>query len=142
MNILPDLRNVFNQIPKAPTTEGGLLEWARRLVQVLSSRDEVPLYNVYTPDYASTLEFSPSVSNILRITTVHATGNCTINARTGKIGPVWLIITNDGTSGKTITFGTGFVDSGNLTGTANKTAVVGFISDGVSLYETSRITGL
>ncbi len=95
-------------------------------------------YNIFTTAYASTLEFSPSFSNILKFTTVHATGNCTITAKIGKVGPVWIIITNDATSGKVITFGSGFSSAGTLTGTASKTAVLMFISDGETLWEVSR----
>ena len=138
--MIPDSR-LFETWPLAPLDEKGLLDWAKRLIVKLQSLKTDP-YNVFTETYASTIEYSPSYANILRLTTVHATGNCTINARTGRVGPVWIIITNDATSGKTITFGTGFTSAGTLSGTASKTAVIGFISDGSSLFEMSRITGL
>ena len=141
MSLPLDLRGVFNVIPKAPKKMDDVLRWAEQLVQSLQ-RNEKDANAIYTPDYASTIDFSPSISNILILDTVHAIGNCTINGRVGKVGPVWIIINNDATSGKVITFGTGFLSAGTLTGTASKTAVVEFISDGSAFYEVSRKTGL
>lgn len=141
MTVQPDLRVLLNRIPRAPAQVEELLGWARNLVTALDVTLKDP-YNVYTPDYASTLEFSPTLSNILKLNTVNATGNCTINGKVGKPGAYWFIITNDATSGKVITFGTNFLSSGTLTGTVNKTAIVEFISDGNKYYEVSRKTGL
>jgi hypothetical protein len=134
--MIPDSR-LFEAWPNPPEKEGEILSWARRLMYKLTA-ERTELYNVFTTAYASAIEFSPSFSNILKFTTVHATGNCTVTARTGKIGPVWLVITNDATSGKVITFGAGFSSAGTLTGTASKTAVLMFISDGETLWEVSR----
>ena len=141
MSLPLDLRGVFNVIRKAPKKMDDVLRWAEQLVQSLQ-RNEKDANAIYTPDYASTIDFSLSISNILILDTVHAIGNCTINGRVGKVGPVWIIINNDATSGKVITFGTGFLSAGTLTGTASKTAVVEFISDGSAFYEVSRKTGL
>ena len=68
----------------------------------------------------------------------------TINASVvGTAGQhIWVLIINDATSGKTITFGTNFKPNGTLTGTVNKAAVVQFVSDGTTWYEVARTTGL
>jgi hypothetical protein len=49
-----------------------------------------------------------------------------------------LIVTNDGVLPRVVTFGTGFVSIGILTGTVNKTSIVRFVSDGTNLYELCR----
>ena len=49
-----------------------------------------------------------------------------------------LLITNDATTGRVITFGTGFQSTGTLTGTLSKKAQVTFRSNGTSWYEVSR----
>lgn len=142
MTIDIDPRDLFSSIPQAPRDEKGLVVWAKRLTSVLKLKEERKDNKTYTPDYAASLEFNPSLANILVVNTVHATGNCTITALAGKVGLSWIIINNDATGAKTITFGTGFSPSGTLVGTVSKTAVVGFLSDGQKLYEVSRITGL
>lgn len=143
MSILPPDKMFPIGIPRAPKTMNELNQWAEDIVVAMEKiRDKNNDVNVYSPEYASAIEYRPSVSNILELTTVHATGDCTITAKTGKIGTFYIIIHNDATSGKVITFGTGFVSAGTLTGTASKTAIVEFLSNGTSLYEVSRKTGL
>lgn len=63
----------------------------------------------------------------------------TINASGAQVAgqELVLIISNDATP-RVITFGTGFRATAILTGTANKAATVCFVSDGTSLFETSR----
>ena len=92
--------------------------------------------------YAATLEYNHTLGEIIKFTTVHATGNTTINASFPKAGLLTIIATNDATSGKVITFGTGFKSTGTLTGTVNKTAVVQFVCDGTSYWEISRTLNL
>ncbi len=73
-------------------------------------------------------------------TTVNATGNATINASGGG-NPgqeINIIINNDATSGKVITFGTHFRSTGTITGTTSKAALISFISDGTSWFEKCR----
>jgi hypothetical protein len=53
-----------------------------------------------------------------------------------------VVIINDATSGKTITFGTNFKPTATLVGTASKTATVSWLSDGTNWYEVGRSTGL
>ena len=49
-----------------------------------------------------------------------------------------LLITNDATTGRIITFGSGFQSTGTLTGTISKKAQITFRSNGTSWYEVSR----
>jgi hypothetical protein len=93
-----------------------------------------------TMTYAATIALDTTLGNIHKTTTVNATGNATINASSaGTAGQfMWVLIANDATSGKVITFGTNFKSSGTLTGTASKTITVAFISDGTAWYETLR----
>lgn len=97
-----------------------------------------------TVTYASTISLAVGTYDKFKTTTVHATGAATINAASGgTAGETYtIIIVNDSTSGKIITFGTNFKTIGSLTGTVNKTAVISFESDGTNLYERSRVTGL
>jgi hypothetical protein len=93
--------------------------------------------------YASTITLDVTKGNVHKTTTVNATGNATINASAGGVAgesqQMTIVITNDATSGKTITFGTNFSSAGTLVGTTSKTATITFVSDGVTWYETGRI---
>ncbi len=77
-------------------------------------------------------------------TTTTSGGNATITITT--IAPagerITILITNDATAARTITFGTGFNSSGTLTGTISKSATVSFLSDGSAYWEIARTTGL
>ena len=77
------------------------------------------------------------------VTTVNATGSVTFNASgTGTAGQhMYLVITNDATIGKVITFGANFKSSGTLTGTQSKSSTIHFLSDGSNWYEISRTVG-
>lgn len=89
--------------------------------------------------YAGTIACDMSLGTVFTTTTVHATGNATINATNGTTGQkITFLITNDATTGKTITFGTNFVANGTLVGTVNLTATVVFTYNGSSWQETSR----
>lgn len=134
-----DLREFSIIVPQAPWSESGLLDWARKMVVALTQVDAKEGNKVYTQDFASTIELSSSIANITRIT---ITGDTTINARVGKIGPVWLVLENDSGAGHVITFGTGFRSAGTLTGTTSKIATIHFIADSAGLYEVARTTGL
>lgn len=97
-----------------------------------------------TMTYSGTISLDITLARVHKTTTINATGNSTINASgAGTNGDLMqIIITNDATSGKTITFGTNFKPNGTLVGTASKTAVVSFVSDGSNWYECARVTGL
>lgn len=94
--------------------------------------------------YAATISLTITNSSLHTTTTTAAVGDATINASgAGVAGQViYIIITNDATAGRTITFGTNFKPNGTLLGTVSKSAVITFISDGSNLYEVSRTTGL
>jgi hypothetical protein len=94
--------------------------------------------------YAATVSLDVTKGRLHTVTTTSAVGNATINASgKGFAGQeLVLVITNDATAGRTITFGTNFLPSGTLVGTTSKAAVVTFVSNGTSFYEKSRTTGL
>lgn len=95
-----------------------------------------------TVAYAATVSLTVTNADTHVFQTI--TGAMTINASSGgRAGQTMrLILPNDGTSGRTITFGSNFRAASTLTGTVNKAAVVSFVSDGNSWYETGRATGL
>ena len=131
-------REFVQPIPAAPRDDAGIMTWAKQLVAALQLRDLKESYKVTTPELGSTLVFSPSLGNICSIS---ADRDITILANAKKVGPMWFVIANDSTP-RTITFGTGFRSAGALVGTANKAAVLGFISEGNSFFEVSRLTNL
>lgn len=139
-----DGRLLLAIFPQAPKDEAGILSWARNLVVSLTKfQKQRERIRCIEKVYAATLEADSEAGNIFKTTTINATGNSTINAASAA-APNWLavVVVNDATSGKTITFGTGFKSSGVLVGTASKTAIVFFISDGSSFLEVARTTGL
>lgn len=93
-----------------------------------------------TMTYAATISLDVTLAALHKTTTVHATGDATINASAaGTAGMrLWVLIVNDGTGAKTITFGTNFRASATVVGTVSKAAVVMFISDGTAWFEVSR----
>jgi hypothetical protein len=94
--------------------------------------------------YASPTSVDITLGNVHTVTTVNATGSVTFNATSGGTAGqiIWIRITNDATSGKTITFGTNFKPTATLVGTTSKTATISFISDGTSWWEHGRSTGM
>lgn len=94
--------------------------------------------------YAAVIGLVVNNANVHKTTTVNATGNATINANSaGNAGQeMTIIIANDATSGKVITFGTNFRSAGTITGTASKTATIKFTSDGTAWFETCRTLAL
>jgi hypothetical protein len=97
-----------------------------------------------------TLTYATSINadltkSIKKVTTVNAVGNATINTTSAGYagGRYTFIIYNDATSAKSITFGTGFRSSGPISpASPSHAAVIEFVSDGTSLFEKSRATGL
>jgi hypothetical protein len=97
-----------------------------------------------TMTYAATISLDVTKAALHKTTTVNATGNATINASAGGNAgqQMSVLIANDATSGKVITFGTNFKSSGTVTGTVNKSALVKFESDGTNWFEASRTLAL
>lgn len=95
---------------------------------------------LYSPTYAATVSLDPRASPLCSITTTSAIGNATLNAVTvGQVGQNWtILINNDATLARTITFGTNFRSSGTVTGTTSKAIAVEFVSDGTVWYEMGR----
>ena len=136
-------QSVFPQVPRdAEIAE--LRSWARKLIDTLTAdQTKKPEVRVVSKAYAATIALNPQDVEIFKTTTVHATGNATINlSNATRTGSLYVIITNDSTGGKVITFGTGFTSTGTLTGTADETALVHFVGDGTTFLEVSRTTGL
>lgn len=91
--------------------------------------------------YASPTSVDTTLASVYTVTTVNATGSVTFNATTGGIAgqEMIIIITNDATSAKTITFGTNFLPNGTLTPSGvGKIATIQFISNGTNFCEVSR----
>lgn len=99
-------------------------------------------YGGYTTlTYASPTVVTTKTGDVFKTTTVNATGSVTFNADAiGERGQhMEIIILNDATSGKTITFGTNFKPSATIVGTTSKVATIRFTSDGTNgWYEVSR----
>ncbi len=99
--------------------------------------------NLVVLTYAAPISLDPSAGTNFKTTTVNATGSVTINAlsagQTGQI--LTLLIENDATSGKVITFGTNFRSVGTLTGIVSKGSTIAFMSDGTNWIELHRIVG-
>ena len=94
--------------------------------------------------YTNTISVNPALGNTFETTTINATGSATINfLNAGTAGQqVKLIIINDATSGKTMTWGTYLRPaSSTLVGVASKASTIVFQSDGTSFFELSRETG-
>lgn len=90
--------------------------------------------------YASPTSINVALGHSFKTTTVHATGSVTFNATgTGVTDQeLTIIIVNDATGAKTITFGTNFKSIGTLVGTVSKQATIRFISDGTNWIEVGR----
>ncbi len=90
--------------------------------------------------YAAPTSVDTTKGPSFKVTTVNATGSVTFNASSGGVdGQLMMIrITNDGTSGKTITFGTNFKSQATLVGTTSKVCTIMFQSDGTNWYEIAR----
>jgi len=102
------------------------------------------LASMETMPYATSLTLQTTAGDMHKTTTSNTVGNATINAATpGLPGQhMWIIITNDQISGKTITFANNFKSAGPLIGSPGKSATLQFISDGSVWYEVARTTNL
>ncbi len=91
--------------------------------------------------YASPTSVDVTLASCFTVTTVNATGSVTFNATAGGTAgqEMTILITNDATSAKTITFGTNFKSTGTLTaGAASRQTTITFKSDGTNFLETGR----
>lgn len=100
--------------------------------------------NLDSMTYAGTISLDVTLGNVHKTITTSVVGNATINASAAGVAgqEITIIIANDVTAGRTITFGTNFRSTGTIVGTANKVATIRFVSDGTSWYETSRTLGV
>lgn len=91
--------------------------------------------------YASPTSVDVTLASVYTVTTVNATGSVTFNATAGGTAgqQMTILITNDATSAKTITFGTNFLSTGTLTASAaSRHTSITFCSNGTSWFETGR----
>ena len=96
-----------------------------------------------TPTPSANVELAIPISAQLIAATWTAGENETITLTgTQKTGQrLFLLIGNDAVI-RTITLSTGFVTVGAIVGTALKTSVLVFVSNGTSFYECSRTLGI
>ncbi len=106
---------------------------ARRLI---SSMDSLA--------YQAAMTLDVTAGDVHKIRTIPNAGNATLNAATGGLPGqhMWIIIANDNTTAKTITFGANLLNAGPLAGVVGKSATIQFVSDGTAWYEVARTVGL
>ena len=94
--------------------------------------------------YSSLVVFDPTLGGFCQVRTFIDVGNATINTTSpGEEGQeLYVKVDNDTDANRTITFGTPFKVTGTVSGSTAASAVLHFISDGVSFFEVSRTTGL
>ena len=101
---------------------------------------EVGVQASAAPTPGATVSINASTANLFKWTAgENETVNITAGQQAGRI--ITIMIVNDALA-RTITFGTGIVSLGVIIGTALKTAVSVFQSDGTNFYELSRTLGL
>lgn len=107
-----------------------------RARRVIATMDTMPYQAAMTLDVTS--------GDVHKIRTAPTGGNSTLSAATGGLPGqhMWIIISNDNTSAKTVTFGANLLSAGPLAGAAGKSATIHFVSDGTAWYEVSRTVGL
>ncbi len=105
------------------------------------STGRVLVYNYAEPAYVATLAIVPNAyQSLYNCKTL--TGAQTINATVSgsQVGDVLKFIFVSDSTGRTVTFGTGFTDSAaTIAVTASKKAYIDFIFDGVAFIETGRV---
>lgn len=98
-----------------------------------------------TMAYAAAITLNVAAGQVHETLTTSAIGNATINASSGGTAGqwMWVIINNDATASRTITFGTHFRTATTLSpGATSKAATIGFISDGTSWFECGRAVNI
>lgn len=106
---------------------------ARRLISSLES-----------VRYQAAMTLDVTAGDVHKIRTEPNGGNASLSAATGGLPGqhMWIIISNDTTSAKTISFGANLLNAGLLTGVIGKSATIHFVSDGTAWYEVARTVGL
>jgi hypothetical protein len=106
---------------------------ARRLI---STMDSLP--------YQAAMTLDVTAGDVHKIRTIPNAGNAMLGAATGGLPGqhMWIILANDNTSVKTITFGPNLLNAGPLAGVLGKSATIEFVSDGTAWYEVARTVGL
>ena len=94
----------------------------------------------YIPTYAATITVDGGLSTRVKIVTTSGVGNSTLSMLNGgKPGQKLTVqIDNDSGGARTITFGTSFRSTGTVVGTASKSILVLFESDGTNFLEIAR----
>ena len=95
-------------------------------------------------NYAAKITLDVTAGDLHKLRTTDASPSATIDAATAGLEGqhMWIIISNDPNSGKTIRFGDHFRSAGPLTGAADKSATLQFVSDGTAWYEVARTPNL
>jgi hypothetical protein len=95
-------------------------------------------------NYQAAMTLDVTAGDVHKIRTAPNAGNATLAASTSGLAGqhMWIIIANDNTSAKTITFGANLLSAGPLAGAAGKSATIHFVSDGTAWYEVARTVGL
>ena len=95
-------------------------------------------------NYQAAMTLDVTSGDVHKIRTAPNAGNATLAASTAGLAGqhMWIIIANDNTSAKTITFGANLLSAGPLAGAAGKSATIHFVSDGTAWYEVARTVGL
>jgi hypothetical protein len=107
-----------------------------RARRVISTMDSTP--------YQAAMTLDVTAGDVHKIRTNPSGGNATLTAATAGLPGqhMIVIIANDNTSAKTITFGANLLSVGPLVGVTGKSATIHFVSDGTAWYEVSRTVGL
>ena len=94
--------------------------------------------------YAAKMTLDVTAGDLHKLRTTNTAPIGTIDAATAGLEGqhMWIIIANDPISAKTIRFGDHFRSAGPLTGTADKTSTVQFVSDGTAWFEVARTPNL
>ena len=93
-----------------------------------------------SPTPGGTINLDASSAKLFKWTaSENETVNITAGQQAGRV--ITLMIVNDALA-RTVTLGTGLVSTGVIIGTALKTSVAVFQSDGTNFYELSRTLGL
>lgn len=137
------MRNFGSQILVSPPTgTGGDFGVGANLSVTGTATVTKPLITVPSAlTYASPTSVDVTLASCFTVTTVHATGSVTFDATAGGTAgqEMTILITNDATSAKTITFGTNFLSVGTLAaGAASRRTSITFKSNGTSWFETGR----
>lgn len=95
-------------------------------------------------NYAAKITLDVTAGDLHKLRTTDASPSATIDAATAGLEGqhMWIVVSNDPNSGKTIRFGDHFRSAGPLTGAADKSATIQFVSDGTAWYEVARTPNL